>query len=451
MGSSLVGSLDYMSPEQLAGHAVDHRTDLWSLGCILFESLTGKRALSVKPAIDGRTWDVAVRWELLGQSRVPRDVRRLLRSCLADSPDARPRSAEEVRDKIDSILRARSARRRIVVASLGTLLFASALTLALWPRLPQVDHVEIREEHVVQAVDVRGRVVWERQFVNGVRPNGTEPGKVVPLTRWIDHGKTRGLLFGARDGANVETLYLLDYRRGSVIWSRPITWNVPVNAKGELHCVGTKQIRWPAPYGTVFMITLFDFPWYGSALQFFSTDGVLLHEYDHPGGLAPETLAPSAADTSTTLYLAGLNSSARFIREIVPFESRQHCACAVRLDPPNVDGQAFPYSIGAPTPRDWPALPHATETAYLVIPPIDPEVRAIPTEIIASPTPGSAVRLRVHTSDGRIYTVDDSLRPIECYVSLGHAAEAIMRRQKYSTVLYIVGGKSRRIDVPVVY
>ncbi|MFN7927033.1 MAG: protein kinase [Blastocatellia bacterium] len=93
------GTVPYMSPEQTYGQPLDHRTDLWSFGCICFEALTGQR-----PFQGGDTIDLlhAIRteepnWQLLRAS-TPDTVRTMLQQCLRKEAATRLPSAHEARE-----------------------------------------------------------------------------------------------------------------------------------------------------------------------------------------------------------------------------------------------------------------------------------------------------------------------------------------------------------------
>ncbi|MFI8962880.1 tetratricopeptide repeat protein [Streptomyces sp. NPDC053493] len=97
-----MGTPHYMSPEQIGGHEVDHRSDLYSLGCVLYEMATG-----VPPFDLGDTWAI-----LIGhRDTVPTPLRShraelpgyldlIVLDLLAKTPDGRPADAAQVRDRL---------------------------------------------------------------------------------------------------------------------------------------------------------------------------------------------------------------------------------------------------------------------------------------------------------------------------------------------------------------
>lgn len=446
----LRGSLCYASPEQLHAAKTDQRTDVWSFGVVLLECITGRRAVDVRPDPGGSTWEVAVRWNALPRS-LSRPLRGLLTRCLDPNPSMRPANGSALLQEVRKVNRQRKLRTVATGLGLALPVLGVALILGLaqvWPHAPA--RAQFKDSRFLQVLDDRDRVIWDAEFPHGVRSNGQDPNFNAPPARWISDGRWRGVLVASRTSAGPDELRLLDARTGRPIWARPLSWNRSLSARGELICSWIQQVYWPGAPDGAFMVNLWDYPWYGCAIQFYSTSGELLGEYDHPGGVGPDDLSVPNTD-GRGIFLAGVNSSARFRREIVPFETSHHCGVVLRLDPPAVGGQAYPYSEGIPTERDWPGMTRARETAYVLMPPISPGLQANVVNLTVRATPEGERRIDVETTDGRMFTLDDSLRPVSCYAGVQHMAAALLRGQTSTPVLRITPTETRRIDVPILY
>src|SRR5215813_739780 len=90
----ILGTLHYMSPEQLHGKEADARTDLFSFGCVLYEMLSGKRAFEGQSA-------ASVIAAILEREPVPLDIapplQRIIRTCLAKDPEHRFQTALDLK------------------------------------------------------------------------------------------------------------------------------------------------------------------------------------------------------------------------------------------------------------------------------------------------------------------------------------------------------------------
>jgi len=94
----ILGTASYMSPEQAKGKPVDRRTDIWALGCVLFEMLAGKRPFQgegVSEVLAAVIMAPVAFEELPGN--LPRRVEQLVRRCLERDPKRRLRDAGEAR------------------------------------------------------------------------------------------------------------------------------------------------------------------------------------------------------------------------------------------------------------------------------------------------------------------------------------------------------------------
>jgi eukaryotic-like serine/threonine-protein kinase len=100
---AIVGTLQFIAPEQLGGKEADHRADIWALGCILYQMLSGEAPfVGSQAAIIGAILHVEPR-PLSDLRPIPRTLDAAIRRCLAKDRHERWQSAHDLRLHLISI------------------------------------------------------------------------------------------------------------------------------------------------------------------------------------------------------------------------------------------------------------------------------------------------------------------------------------------------------------
>jgi YVTN family beta-propeller protein len=175
-----VGTPAYLAPEQIEGGPVDGRADVYSLGCVLYECLTGEA-----PFVHGSR--LAVAWAHLEEeppsasardSGLPDAIDAVLRGAMAKSPDERYRTCTALIEAAEAAfgIRPRSrGRRRLLVAVLAAATIAAVAAAAAALRLGGGDatptvvgdslvKIDLESNKIVDVVPV-GRIPLESEIV----------------------------------------------------------------------------------------------------------------------------------------------------------------------------------------------------------------------------------------------------------------------------------------------
>jgi serine/threonine-protein kinase len=145
----IVGTPAYMSPEQARGNPTDHRTDIWSFGCVMYEMLTGRLPFDGETATDTVVCvlEREPNWQAL-PPETPANIRILLRRCLVKDPRRRLQHVGDAGIEISETLTDSASAgiftaplpdvaptwglRRFIATVAGVILVAVAASLVTW-------------------------------------------------------------------------------------------------------------------------------------------------------------------------------------------------------------------------------------------------------------------------------------------------------------------------------
>jgi eukaryotic-like serine/threonine-protein kinase len=192
---TILGTFQYMSPEQLEGGEADARSDLFSFGCVLYEMLTGRKAFSGKSqaSLIGSIMNSEPPAISSIQPMVPPALDRVVKGCLAKEPEERWHTAHDVMMQLQWIAeggslagvpapvaaRRKSREKLAWGVAAAALLAAAGLGFGFWKRAPAKPRL------------VRFEVATPEQIIAVDTPRISPDGRTLAFNATDTEGKTR--------------------------------------------------------------------------------------------------------------------------------------------------------------------------------------------------------------------------------------------------------------------
>lgn len=153
MAGQLKGKVPYMSPEQAQGFAIDHRSDIFAVGIMLFELTTGRRLFKAKSEFETLKLICERDYPLPSQIRsgYPPGLEKIVMKALTKDPEQRYQSARDMQSDLESFVR----EERIAV---------SAVSLANWMKMLFEEQIAEQKE-VLQDVKKLADVIASQRSI----------------------------------------------------------------------------------------------------------------------------------------------------------------------------------------------------------------------------------------------------------------------------------------------
>jgi serine/threonine-protein kinase len=251
----VVGTLPYLSPEQLRGTSVDQRTDIFSFGCVLFEMLNGTRAFRGKtaPEIMAAILKEEPKFGSRQKSEVPDQLHSVLSRCLKKNPEERFQSAQEVAFVLKTALAGPPALSRLPAISLRLFHPAIWITVVALALLYVSIYIISTRQKSIHSVAILPFTNESSERDNDYLSDGITSGIIDSLTELPELKVTaRSTVFHYKNDTSnpqkvghdlsvqavlVGTMVqegniikirteLVDVRDGSQIWTKKYSWNI---------------------------------------------------------------------------------------------------------------------------------------------------------------------------------------------------------------------------------
>ncbi len=220
---AIIGTAEYLSPEQLRGHEVDHRTDLYACGIVLYEMLTGESPFAAAHPI--ASWlariDAAPPDVRRSRKDCPRWLARIVSRLLAPNPKNRYASAAEALEDLRWKRTPIGTWRKNVITRVSVLLFiVGCITVLSKVGLPTRRFANLVPlDDGVAAIGTRGQRLWE---IRGVEPDSA---MTYALARDADGRQLVAAVLRTRGDLSVHatrTLSFVDPLQGTVVRRVPL-------------------------------------------------------------------------------------------------------------------------------------------------------------------------------------------------------------------------------------